>query len=149
MARPDSTNVPAAFQPHLLPGEQLQHYAYGVKQPPILLIVVFMCLAILPGIIATAVLTKHYLIGLTDKRFLVLEIKSMGNQAVKSVLEYPLQGLAQMKVKASTGALFTHIKIDDAAKPFVAKFHRMGMKTNREHCLAIEGVLNGTKQLAA
>lgn len=147
MPKPDEKTVPAAFQPHLLPGETIRYYAYGVKQPPILLIIFFMCLAILPGIIATQILTKHYLIALTDKRFLVLQIASMGNHSVKSLLEYPLASLAG-KVKASTGALFSHVRIDDSAKPFVAKFHRMGMKTNREHCMAIEGALTGQKQLA-
>ena len=145
MPRPDDKNVPAAFAPHLHPGETLKFYGYGVKQPPVILIVFLMLLAVLPGIIATALLTRHYLIGLTDKRFLVLHINSMGNQGVKEVLEYalPLQG-----VRASTGPLFTHIRIDDPAKPFVAKFHRLGMKTNREHTMAIASALTG-KALAA
>jgi len=149
MPRPDSTNVPAAFAPHLLPGEQLRYYAYGVKQPNTLLLILLIALAVLPGIIAIAILTKHYLIGMTDKRFLVLELKSMGNHQVKQVIEYPLSGLAQMKVKASTGPIFTHIEIEDAQKPFVAKFHRAGMKTNREHSMAIEGILVGKKPLGA
>lgn len=148
MAKLDSTTVPAAFQPHLLPGEQLRFYAYGVKQPNMLLIVALIALAVLPGIIATHLLTKHYLIALTDKRFLVLHIKGMGNHDVKAMMEYPLSSLSSSNVKASTGPLFTHIKIEDAQKPFVAKFHRMGMKTNREHCMAIESALTG-KQLAA
>jgi hypothetical protein len=148
MPSPDNNNVPAAFAPHLLPGETLKYYGYGVKQPNMLLIVLLICLAVLPGIIATAILTKHFFIGLTDKRFLVLEIKSMSNHAVKSVTEYPLMSIKPDMVKASTGPLFTHIKIVDAQKPFVAKFHRMGMKTNREHCQAIEAALT-QKQLAA
>jgi hypothetical protein len=147
MARPDDKNVPAAFAPHLHPGETLKYFGYGVKQPPIILIMLFMLLAILPGIIATAILTKHYLIGLTDKRFLVLRINSMGNHSVKEVLEYSLPLQASM-VAASTGPLFTHINIKDPAKPFVAKFHRMGMKTNREHTMAIASTLTG-KALAA
>lgn len=150
MARPDAVNVPAAFAPHLAAGEELRWYAYGVKQPHILLIIVLIALAILPGIIATALLTKHYLIGLTNRdRFLVLRIKSMGNQAVTEVMEYDLPGLDRAKVRTSVGALFTHIAIDDPNKPFVAKFHRMGMKTNREHSSAIAAVLEGKAPPAA
>ena len=34
MARFKDPNVPAAaFTPYLAPGEQLKHWAYGVKQP--------------------------------------------------------------------------------------------------------------------
>ena len=46
-------------------------------------------------------------------------------------------------MKAFTDALFTHIKILDTAKPFVAKFHRLGMPGNREHGMAIEAALTG------
>ena len=147
MARPDEKTVPAAFASHLQPGEQIKLYGYGVNQPPIILILLFMLMAILPGIIATAILTKHYLIALTDKRFLVLRVNGMGNFTVKEVLEYALP-LQTSLVQASTGPLFTHIRIDDPAKPFVAKFHRMGMKTNREHTMAIASALTG-KALAA
>jgi hypothetical protein len=148
MAKPNEQTVPAAFAPHLQPGEQLKYYGYGVKQPNIGLILLFMLCGLLPGIIATALLTKHYFIGLTDKRFLVLRIKSMGNHAVTEVIEYALSSLNPSIVRASTGPLFTHIAINDPSKPFVAKFHRMGMKTNREHCQAIEAALL-QKQLAA
>src|SRR5687768_1774410 len=68
----DPAVVSAAFQPYLEPGEQLRHWAYGVKQPNMLLIVGLTLLAILPGLIAVALLTKEYVVGLTDRRFLVL-----------------------------------------------------------------------------
>ena len=57
------------------------------------------------------------------------------------MIEYPLGRLPP--AKTSTGVLFTHIKIEDAAKPFVAKFHRMGMSNNREHAMAIAAALGG------
>jgi hypothetical protein len=46
-------------------------------------------------------------------------------------------------VKASTGLVFTHIKIEDEAGPFVAKFHRIGMTGNREGAMAIAAALTG------
>ena len=76
MARFKDPNVPAAaFQPYLEPGEQLKHWAYGVKQPSMLLILPLFLLAILPGAIAVALLTKEYIVGLTDRRFIVLRFK--------------------------------------------------------------------------
>jgi hypothetical protein len=148
MPKPDNVNVPAAFAPHLQPGEQLKYYAFGVKQPNVGLIILFMLLGILPGMIAVLLMTKNYFIGLTDRRFVVLRIKSMGNHQVLEVTEYALAALAPGMVQASTGPLFTHIRINDPQKPFIAKFHRMGMKTNREHCQAIEASLM-QRQLAA
>ncbi len=128
-----------AFQQHLQPGERLMNYAYGVKQPPIMLIVLLMLLAILPGVIATALLTKEYVIGLTDRRLIV--IRFSGKLNPKEVFDYPLYQLPP--VKTSAGAIFTHISVKDPNKPFVAKFHRMGLKTNREQSQAIAQVLEG------
>ena len=51
--------------------------------------------------------------------------------------EYDLSEFAEMNVKTSTGALFTHIRIDDEERPFVAKFHRAFSKNNRPHAMAI------------
>ncbi len=141
MARFSDPNVPAtAFTPYLEPGEQLRHWAYGVKQPSMLLILPLYLLAILPGAIAVALLTKEYIVGLTDRRFIVLRFKGK-NIDVQEVIDYPLNSLPPLK--ASTGALFTHIKINDPAKPFVAKFHRLGMPGNREHGMAMEAALTG------
>ena len=141
MARFKDPNVPAAaFTPYLAPGEQLKHWAYGVKQPNMLLLLPLFALGVLPGAIAAAALTKEYIVGLTDRRFIVLQFKGK-NVAVKEMIEYPLSNLPA--VRATTGPVFTHIKIADPAKPFVAKFHRLGMPGNREHGQAIEAALTG------
>lgn len=132
MARFNDNNVPAAILPYLEPGEQLYHWAYGVKQPHILLI-------LLTGTIATALLTKNYIIGLTDRRLIVLQFS--GKLQVKEVSEYRLNNMPP--VEASTGPIFTHIKVKDPQRPFVAKFHRMGMPNNRMHSQAIEAALTG------
>ena len=129
----DEGIIVAAFQQHLQPGEQLMGYAYGVKQPNLGLIFLLMLLAVLPGVIATALLTKEFVVGLTDRRFIV--IRFSGKLNVKEVWDYPLFQLPP--VKTSTGPIFTHIAIKDPQKPFVAKFHRMGLKTNREQAQAI------------
>jgi hypothetical protein len=127
-----------ALKPYLEEGETLEHWAFGVKQPPIGLIILLFILAILPGIIAVALLTKNYIVGLTQKRLIVVRIG--GKLKPKEMMEYKLDQVGE--VKTSTGGLFTHIKILDPEKPFVAKFHRMGMKDNRDHSNAIAKTLN-------
>lgn len=135
----DPNFVAAAFQPYLQPGEQIRNVAFGVKQPSMALIIPLFILAIIPGAIATALLTKEYVVALTDRRVLVLHFKGSRIQ-VQEVLEYSLYNHAP--VESSTGAIFTHIKISDPARPFVAKFHRAGMPGNREQAMAIAAALS-------
>jgi hypothetical protein len=141
MARYSDEKVIEAIKPYLQDGEVLQNYAYGVKQPHMGLIIGLMCLAILPGAIAVALLTKEYVVALTNRRFIVLRVKG-GKAAVQEVMEYDRARMPA--VEAKTGGLFTHIKINDETRPFVAKFHRMGMKENRRHCQEIEAALTRT-----
>ena len=142
MAKLNDEKIQQAFQPQLQEGEQLTHWAFGVKQPNIFLILFLFLLAILPGAIAVALLTKNYLIGLTGKRFIVLQIKGFSNATPKEITDYSLEELHNMKVTTSTGGLFTHIKVDDLNKPFKAKFHRAFSKTNRPHAMAIAEAIN-------
>jgi hypothetical protein len=135
----DEAFVMSAFAPHLQPGERVIYYAYGVKQPNILLIILLL------GGLLTALLTKQYMVGLTDRgRFLVLRFS--GNLKVKEVLEYHIGNV--QGAKAKTGPIFTYITIKDPQKPFTAKFHRLGMKQNRPHAMAIAQSLE-TRQIAA
>jgi len=128
------------FAPHLAPGETLEHWAFGVKQPNIL--VIFLLIATIGGVLAVFFLTKNYLVGTTNRgRFIVLQ---MSGKTVKNATVYELGKVSG--VKTSTGSLFTHINIAGPT-PFVAKFHRMGMKDNRSHSMAIAAALAG-KQLA-
>jgi hypothetical protein len=139
MARFKDTSVmQAALQPQLEPGETLLHWAYGVKQPPIWLIVLLMIPAILPGVIAVAVMTREYVVGLTDRRFIALQF-SGSRIDVKEVRAWRLNALPP--VRTSTGGLFTHIAVRDPVKPFAAKFHRLGTADNREQAMAIAEAL--------
>ncbi len=134
IARYTPQTVKQALRDHLHDGETLKHHAYGVKQPHILVICALMCLAILPGVIAVALLTKEYIVGLTDRRLIVLRV-SGGKAAVREVSEYALDRMPPAKTR--TGPIFTHIMIRDPAQPFVAKFHRAGMADNRANAKAI------------
>lgn len=142
MAKLDDQKIQAAFESFLNPSEELRNWAFGVKQPNIVLILLLLLLAILPGIIAIFFLTRNYLVGLTDSRLIVLRIKM--NAEVKEMTEYGLAALHDMDVKTSTGGFFTHIRIRDAEKPFVAKFHRAFSKNNRPHAMAIAQAISGS-----
>lgn len=141
MARYKAPVAAAAFTSHLQPGETLQSWAYGVRQPSMAAIVPLYLLGILPGVIAVALLTKEYLVGLTDRRVLVLRVKG-GQATVQEVTEYAVG--ERVPITASKGGLFAHIAIDDAARPFKAKFHRAGAPDNREHALAAASALGAS-----
>ncbi len=137
MAKITDEQIQKAFAPHLHEGETLKHWAYGIKQPNMLLIIGLIALFILPGIIAIALLTKNYFIGLTDRRLIVLQVKGIKPEDVKAVTEYNLSELSSANASTSTGGLFTHIVIKDEEKPFKAKFHRAFSKSNRPNAIAI------------
>lgn len=139
MARMTDDNVKQALIPHLQAGEELKNWAFGIKQPPILLLILFGLLGGVPAIIAIAILTKTYLVGLTNRRFIVLQFT--GKLKIKEVSEYTLGQIPAVKTK--TGPLFTKIEIQDLSHPFKAKFHRLGMKENRTHSIAIAQGLEG------
>jgi hypothetical protein len=128
----------AALARELEPGETLRHWAYGVRQPPLVLIVLGFILGILPGVIIVAVMTKEYVVGLTDRRFIVLRFK--GTQIDVLATQSWRRG-ALPPVETSTGSLFTHIKVADPAGWFVAKFHRLGTPDNRPQAMAIAEAL--------
>ena len=102
MARYKDPIVTDVLGKQLMPGEQLQHWAYGVKQPHIGLIILLMCMAILPGAIAVAIMTKEYVIGLTSHRLLVLQVKG-GKATIIGKQEYNRAALPP--AKTSTGGL--------------------------------------------
>ena len=144
MAKLNDTRIHEAFAAHLEPGEALRHWAFGVKQPNILLMIPLFLLGVIPGVIAVFILTRNYLIGLTERRLVVLRVKSISNAEIMEVQEYALADLRGTEVKTSTGPLFTHIRIDDEARPFVAKFHRAFSKDNRAHAMAIADAISAS-----
>lgn len=122
---------------HLEEGETLLHWAFGVKQPSILIMLPLFALAILPGILITQRLTKNYLVGLTEKRLIVLKIKGITNAQLLEKHEYALADFKDSPAQFKQGSLFSYITIDTPEQPFSAKFHRMMSKDNRMHVEAI------------
>lgn len=145
MARYKDPVVHSAFAPYLEPDETLQEWAYGVKQPSIWLMIPLFALAILPGAIAVALLTKEYLVGVTGQRVIVLLVKG-GKAEVKEVTTYGRD--ERLNVEASSGAIFAHVTIHDEDRPFKAKFHRAGAPENREHALAAAEALGAAVPVA-
>ena len=145
MAKMTQDQIREMFAPHLEEGEVVQHMAFGVKQPNMLLIVLLFCCFILPGAIAVVLLTKNFFIATTDSRFLVLQVKGLTKLETKGVTKYSLDELRSGDVTTSTGPLFTKIKVDIAGKPFVAKCHRAFSDFNRPNAMAICETISGTK----
>lgn len=139
MARLTDAELTEVLQPHLAHGERLKHWALGVKQPSLLIVVPLCFLALLPGLIAMQLLSKFYVAGLTDRRLLILRYS--GRLKVQEVSEYRLSQLPPVQV--AMGSLFTKIRIRDAAKPFLAKFGRAFKANNHEHARAIALELQG------
>ena len=137
MAKPTTEEMKAAFAPYVPAGEEITHVAYGVKQPHILLIVLLVLIAVLPGLIAVMFMTRHYLIGQSASGITVLQIKGMKRIVVKRAMHFSNAELAAAEVKTSSNALFTNIKIIGGGQHFVAKFHKMYSKDNRPHAEAI------------
>ena len=132
------SDAAAVLQPHLEDGETLRHWASGVKQPSVWLLLPLAALGIVPAVVAAFLLTKDYVVGLTDRRFVVLRMGASGTEP-EEVLVYDLHALPP--VTASAGPLFTHIKVQDPTQPFAAKFNKAGMPGNREHAAAIAAAL--------
>lgn len=142
MARFNDTNVPNAIRPYLQAGETLKHWAYGVKQPNLVLIAGLIALAILPGLLAVHFLTKNYIVAITDRRLIILSFAR--KLKIKEVKTYPIDQLPT--AAASVGPIFTHLRLKDSKSSFYSKFHRMGMPNNRMHSLAIVNIVVRQKQ---
>lgn len=133
----NEAQVRDAFAPYLEPGETIRRVAYGIKQPNLLLIMAMYSIAILPGAIALMLLTKEYVVALTDRRVIVLRFS--GRLIVKEVTEYALTEPRASRTRA--GLLFVHVRVSDPQRPFKAKFHRYGMPANMESAQEIGAAL--------
>ena len=134
MAKYDDGRVTALLGSYLYPGEQLYHWAYGTRVPNRFLTVLFL------GALGLLLFTKHYVVGLTSHRVLVLRIG--GNLQVKEVLEYSRWQLPAARV---ADRRWTTIELG----AFRADFHKRGVPHNREQARAIAAALAPAPQLAA
>lgn len=135
-ADPDA--LAAVLRPHLAPGETLQHWASGVRQPSVWLLLPLAALAVVPAVVAASLLTRDVLVGLTDRRLVVLWMGASGTEPER-VVAY--ERSAMPPVRASSGPLRTTLRVRDPARPFAVTFNRAGMPGNREHAGAIAAAL--------
>ena len=145
MAIRTDEEIKALFSDYLEPGELLLHTAYGVKQPHLLPILGLCLLAILPGILAIHFLIKNYFIGLTGRRFIVLQVKGVASSKITRVVAFNRNDLTSADIKTSENAIFTNIKLIMGEETFIAKFHRAFSKSNRPNASAIARELQATQ----
>jgi len=144
MSKFNDQTVVAAFQPYLQDGEFLGNAAYCVYQPPQTLGCLFALIGLLPGLIyllCSALLSKFYVVGLTNHNLIVLRLASRFGENIQ-VAEIFGYGLDQLpEIQATFGSLGTALKIKDPLKPFKAVFPMAGVPDNYQRGRVIANVL--------
>jgi hypothetical protein len=151
MTKLDPAQMHGILSPSLPEGEAITHAAYGVRQPNMWLMLPAFALAIIPGVILTQILTKHYIIGTSATALVVAQVSpkwrtlSVAVDAVKSRRAIPLSDLHGQTAAVKMGAIFTKIAFGQGVDGFKAKFHRAFSKENRHEAKAIgEAILAAT-----
>ncbi len=127
-------DVRGVLEEYLGDGEELEHWARGVRSPSWPVLTISFLFAALPALIVAVVITRHYAVGLTNRRFLVARVSS--GLKVREFMEYPLDDLSE--VVASPGTkLRIHIYGKD--RPFWMKFDKDagGVDRNVERGMAL------------
>jgi hypothetical protein len=133
VAKLTSEKLVEIMQPYLEPGEQVISCAYGMQQPSWGLIIPLMIVAIVPGAITQALLTKYYMAALTNRRILFFNCTS--GRKIKEIIEYRPGALPPANI--SKGAIFAVLKVEDPRGPLRVKFHRSAIANNREQAVVI------------
>ena len=104
------------------------------------------------GMIILLLIMRHYLVGLTDKRLLVVRVNRPIDGRVIEVLSFPLDKLSEMKIKTFTKRYFylysfkrlpfTFITVRYKNQSFFARCHPRFSKTNREQALKISEAIS-------
>lgn len=125
MAKFTEQSVSAAFQPYLQEGEFLTNAAYGGYQSAQRHV-----LGCLLGPIIDAFLVKLYVVGLTNRRVLVIRLANRfgGNINAAEVRHYLFDNLPP--VTATLGTFATELQIKDPAAPFRVNFAAVGVPNN-------------------
>jgi hypothetical protein len=118
MRMPNPGDVEAAFVPYLEPDESLEHWAYGRSGPPLVVFLPLYFLGVLPGVLARALLTTSYLVGLTERRLVVLRFR--GYLKVEESFAYALEAMPPVRSKRTFFA--ATLAIDDADRPLTVRF---------------------------
>lgn len=163
MAKLQQENLKNLVHPLLGPGENLQHVAYGVKQPHFLIIclVMVICIAIpmfltrndgLVSILMAGVgggvggaiiylMTKHFALALTNKRLLIVQFRFGKNWPKIAESAYSRAQITNYRFKKL--ALITTAKFQMDKENWALKFNRkLAFAENAAEIDAIEKELN-------
>jgi len=149
MAQLDTKQMHEILSLALPTGERLQYCAYGVRQPNMLLMVPAFALAIVPGVILTHKLTRHYVVGMSRNYLIIAEISpkwrsmSLAVDAVKTCDAISLNALRGVEKRVKTGMIFTRIRFGTGRGRFEAKFHRAFSKSNAADAAAMAEIIGG------
>jgi hypothetical protein len=139
MAKVDTQTTRNKLQGYLDPGEELLHVAYGIRPPGIfgILLIALFTLGI-GAVIAMQTASKHYLVGVTRTRLLLLRVGGFDFAPIECT-KIALNQLTQ--VRANTGPIFVRLEFTNEARAWFIKFHRAVFSGNREGAIAIGQVL--------
>ena len=147
MAKLSDENFYQAVQPHLKAGERVRHFAYGVKEPS-LWVIILLFVTIL-GALGIGLMTRHYVVALTDVRVIIVELRPglfSPTFDAKEVTSYLLVELARMSVSSSLGNASTFLRIEDPSRPFEARFYRRVSPGNKPNSQAIAQCIQELRQ---
>jgi hypothetical protein len=151
VSRPSDSDLYQAVQPHLLVSEQVKHFGYGVTPQPLWLVaLLYVVLLGVPGFFVVALLAKHYVVALTDRRLVVVRIRGGVFEIsceVKEVRAYLFEELGAQPIDASVGAKVVRICVGDPkGRPLVVRFRRGASPANRSNAVAIAIALGTLKE---
>lgn len=96
--------------------------------------------AIIPGVILTQILTKHYIVGTCGHTLVIAQFSPKWRSlavAVKSACAIPFAELRGQSVNVKSGTIHTTIAFGQDDAGIKAKFHRAFSKINRCEAEAI------------
>ncbi|HEY1263779.1 MAG TPA: FHA domain-containing protein [Terriglobales bacterium] len=130
MARLKDSEIRAVVEKQMMPGEQFQQAGVAISIPG-------GNWMYLLGAIFVALFQRWFVVGLTDRRLLLLRYK--GRLNVQEVREWDLDRVPPVKIKE--GPINIRMDIQDPASPIVLKFHRAAISGNRPSAIAIGNAL--------
>ncbi len=134
----------AAIQRHLQPDEQVRAVAYGNKQAPAWVYVIFVPFALV-GIVLMLLVwlatNKNFIVALTDRRLIVAEVSGL---ASKYAWDYPLPIQGRVVAVPKSGAFRIEIQ---APRAFAANFMRNAGPTNFQNAQMIGQALQQGGQM--
>ncbi|WP_461470757.1 hypothetical protein [Pararhodobacter sp.] len=128
-------------------GESVQHAACAARQPHVLLMLPACLLGVLPGVGLSALLTKHYVVGVSRNFLIVARLdrrwqrEAVPADAVTSCDAIGLGSLRSVPKSVRRSALFTQIRFGKGRDAFRARFGRGLSKANRAEAEAIGEVI--------